>query len=457
MIWINLAFTLTVAAAVILLVKKLLGTKITPRGHMLMWLIIAVQMIGAPAASFLPEMEWALRNHVPQFVEIRQVQPAEPGMGYEAGSRLTLGIPGPDLSLDRGIEIAGTTFEETNLLVLIWILGCISVLSVLITGYIRNQKKLEKLKLCSDAHVSNVLLYVKWKLKLKRDIELKVGADRIMLTGFSQPVIYMPDPSVYSDEELHHIFAHEITHYQHRDLLLNGFSVLLLAVFWWNPVFWAAVRHLHQDMEVYCDWDAVRHMGQRKEYAKTLVRAAGEKKPFVAASTSLIYSRSQLSRRITALAKYKQPVAWLWIPALCVLLGLCLSLAVPSGAGSVRLQMDLDDVQSVRTKIQRGNNGSDGDWITEEQLEELVNLLNAADFIPSAANYAQARMSLIGRHYKKIVFYADGNEFCTVRYCEHTEDAADLVYQIRVDWHREGTYISKDPALCEWFRDASLG
>ena len=41
----NLSIAVTAAAALVLLLKLLFGNKITPRGHMLLWLLPAVAML----------------------------------------------------------------------------------------------------------------------------------------------------------------------------------------------------------------------------------------------------------------------------------------------------------------------------------------------------------------------------------------------------------------------------
>ena len=69
--FVNLTIMLTITVAGILLVKKLLGMKITPRGHMLLWLLIAVQILAWPVSEWLPEADWAVRQYVPQVTDSR--------------------------------------------------------------------------------------------------------------------------------------------------------------------------------------------------------------------------------------------------------------------------------------------------------------------------------------------------------------------------------------------------
>ena len=62
----NLSIAVTAAAALVLLLKLLFGNKITPRGHMLLWLLPAVAMLAVPLAGILPESDFAVRTYLPQ-------------------------------------------------------------------------------------------------------------------------------------------------------------------------------------------------------------------------------------------------------------------------------------------------------------------------------------------------------------------------------------------------------
>lgn len=58
----NLSIAVTAAAALVLLLKLLFGNKITPRGHMLLWLLPAVAMLAVPLARILPGERFCGQN-----------------------------------------------------------------------------------------------------------------------------------------------------------------------------------------------------------------------------------------------------------------------------------------------------------------------------------------------------------------------------------------------------------
>ena len=74
----NLSIVVTAAAALVLLIKLAAGNRITPRGHMLLWLPVAAAILAVPLTGILPESDLAVRTYLPQ-MQVRAVMPnAEP-------------------------------------------------------------------------------------------------------------------------------------------------------------------------------------------------------------------------------------------------------------------------------------------------------------------------------------------------------------------------------------------
>lgn len=72
-------------------------------------------------------------------------------------------------------------------------------------------------------------------------------------------------------------------------------------------------------MEVYCDYDAARLTDDKKEYARTLVKAASAYRRFVLGTTSFIGGKKEAAVRVKALAAFKKPKAWIVVLAAVVL------------------------------------------------------------------------------------------------------------------------------------------
>lgn len=315
---INIMLLMTAAALGLLAVKAVLGNRITPKGHMLMWIVLAAVLVTAPFAGSLPESEFSARNFVPQVED-----------GHLEEVRGTVFIAGVLLEdEDRIYEVVnnrvgfkmpltGTTVEKEYLSTpelsrlaakagnIIWAVGSATCLLIFVASYIRNRRKLLRISSEPDEETLAVFESLKEEMKIKGSLKLKAGTDSTMLAVAGGPTVFLEDG--YEDDELRFVLAHELTHYKHGDLIWNVLAALLMCLFWWNPVMWLAFRRFRRDMEVYCDFDAARTVGDKKGYARVLVKAAAGKGRFIPATTSLIGGENEVTARVKALAAFKKP------------------------------------------------------------------------------------------------------------------------------------------------------
>ena len=123
--------------------------------------------------------------------------------------------------------------------------------------------------------------FLRLKLRVRESIPVdgtKKGRIRIcdrietpFILGTFLPVIYLP--SGLGENEQDHVIAHEKAHLSRRDHLWKPLGYLLLTVYWFNPLIWAAYILLCRDIEMACDEKVIRGMeaAGRTAYATTLV------------------------------------------------------------------------------------------------------------------------------------------------------------------------------------------
>ena len=328
----NLSIAVTAAAVLVLLIKLLFGNQITPRGHMRLWLLVAVSFIFSPIAEFMPESGLAVRNWLPQSestVETVWVEPYEDlnARGFaieEQGNyyivqkdHLSLRVPFSDKTLDA--EFAATT-SRAKLENWVWLAGAASVSLWLFLGSRKQKRKLKALPDSRDTALLAELEAVKALVGVddKVRICIKEGAETTFLTRMrGQYVIALE--SGFDAAERRQVLLHELTHLKHGDLGGNQSAALILAICWWNPVIWLAFRRFRRDMEIYCDYDAARLSGDKKAYAATLVKAAAGTERFVLGTTSFIGGEKEVSVRVKALAAFKKPKTWIAAAAVLAL------------------------------------------------------------------------------------------------------------------------------------------
>lgn len=86
--------------------------------------------------------------------------------------------------------------------------------------------------------------------------------------------------SRYSDEQQQLIIEHELTHYRHKDNVWNLFALMIIALFWFNPIVWIAYKAFRQQQELACDQDVLKEksLNQRKAYAYALLNTCSSQK-----------------------------------------------------------------------------------------------------------------------------------------------------------------------------------
>ena len=337
----NTAILVTAAAAVVLLVKLAFGNRITPRGHMLMWILVAASVLAVPLAEILPESDFSAKTYLPQSYNTTETVWVEPyenldarGFGIEGQGNyytvqkehVSMQVPFTGRTVDSDFTATVSRAKIENY---VWIAGAAAVLLLMLAGTVRQKRKLKALPCMDDANARAELDELK-KLVGIRDvakIQIRSGADSTFLTFMGgQYVIALEDG--YTQEERRRVLAHELTHLAHGDLIYNLISAFFLAAFWWNPVIWLAFRRFRRDMEVYCDYDAARKTGDKKGYAETLVRAAAGTERFILGTTSFIGGEKEVSARVKALAAFKKPKIWIAVLAALALLCACVCFVV---------------------------------------------------------------------------------------------------------------------------------
>jgi hypothetical protein len=106
-----------------------------------------------------------------------------------------------------------------------------------------------------------------------------------------------------SPAQLDAVLAHELIHFDRRDHWSRSLSLVVLAVFWWNPVVWFVCRQLRQCEESCCDASLLDRLAiEQQTYAETLFRtvcfARGSRGPLPAIGFA---RENHLKQRIEAI------------------------------------------------------------------------------------------------------------------------------------------------------------
>lgn len=142
--------------------------------------------------------------------------------------------------------------------------------------------------------------------------------------GLMSPKIYVPFR--LPEEQMLVILLHEQYHIRRRDYLVKLFAFVLLAVYWFHPLVWAAYYCMERDMEMSCDEWVIRHLGEnaKADYSMALLCFAAGRRFSV--PRPLSFGESQTKGRIKNILRFRRLGVWSTAGLVClcaVLLVIC--------------------------------------------------------------------------------------------------------------------------------------
>ena len=161
-----------------------------------------------------------------------------------------------------------------------------------------------------------------------------VGLPSPCLFGLIRPAVYVTPEAAADPDRLRHVIAHEYTHFRQGDHLWSFLRCAALAVHWWNPLVWLAVKLSRRDGELACDEGALKRLGdgERLAYGNTLLALVTAKPgpgDLLCFATTMAGEKRSLKERISRIAN--APKRWLWA-AVAVVLATALACACAFGS-----------------------------------------------------------------------------------------------------------------------------
>ncbi len=160
------------------------------------------------------------------------------------------------------------------LLIIIWTSVALILIFHFVLSSIRYFRKLNSYIAEEDESILDIAV------KVSRDINTSVpkvvlmsGSLSPVIAGLVKPVIFIPEGK-YSEEELIHVFRHELLHWKNQDRWIKLFIQGFCCVFWWNPLVYLLKSNLDDILEFRCDAavSACYSKSECHEYAKVLLK-----------------------------------------------------------------------------------------------------------------------------------------------------------------------------------------
>ncbi len=286
----------SVAAAIILAIRKLLKCRIPPRIGMLLWFVLFMRLVCpvfpesvTSVYNILPigrEIMYSLANDVEhELSSVAEVQaerdnpyviePAE--VVEKSGGRFVRREPvtvGEYLVSGSGEEGENLARLLNRIILGVYFGGAAAFVTFNLILYRRVVSKARRESvLCTDGEI--LRQYVKCAealgIRRKKIPALREGKCSMLAGAFRPSVIYSRDMKA---EDAALVFGHELNHYKNGDNLTLLASTIVVCCFWYNPLVWIVRNMLREDVEAWCDLRTIEKFDvSSSDYAHLISRS----------------------------------------------------------------------------------------------------------------------------------------------------------------------------------------
>ncbi len=306
--------------------------------------------------------------------------------------------------------------SSLNLIGWIWLAGAAALLLYALISYIRLKRSVEA------------------SIQIKDGILACDDVDTPFILGIFKPAIYVP--SSLSGETLNYVIHHEAAHLQRRDHWWKPLGFLLLAIYWFNPLCWAAYVLLCRDIESACDEKVIRNMDSDRvaAYAQALVDCSFRRRRI--AACPLAFGEVGVKERVRGVLNYKKPALWMIVTAVAVLAVLSVCFLTNRTA---RFDFNRSEIEKVTYFNLFQGDDCQGE-LNEAQIQELIERLAAVKAVKKSTRYEGLTPG-----YQLCVFFLDGT-FLRANGYHAAEDMVEIQF-------RERRYSVSDPDFSMYLRN----
>lgn len=282
----NNAITVGILILVIMLVR-VLCRKMPKWITCLLWILVAAKLM----MPFPVESVFSL---------VPTSEPISAGIAMESNPHISTGIENVDNLINPALQQHFTpdkTASANPLQVwmyvgtVVWLAGTAALLLYALAAYVA----------------------IKWKVRASVRTEKNIYecddiADPFIL-GVIRPRIYLP--SGLDEKTKKYVLKHETAHLGRKDYLWKPLGFLVLSVYWFQPLCWAAYILMCVDIEYACDEKVIKGEKEsaRVDYCKALLTCSMPRK--MIAACPVAFGENGVKGRVKNLMNYKKPTFWI--------------------------------------------------------------------------------------------------------------------------------------------------
>lgn len=296
----------SVLLAVIILIRRLFSGNVTRRIFVAMWCIAFLRLlipfsVKVPVVNFnFGEKFTKSDNTISEIVGNSDYivdYDNDFSQWYDISFSQPISDDFPPEPFNENPTVAALPIE--SMIYIVWGTGTAAMLVYFTAAYFHSKRKFRFCQVVNDEKLSEFI-----RLQgIRRKVKVLVSDNAIspMTYGIIKPVVVLSDNS---SQHIEFVLKHELSHIKSLDVLKKAFAILVLSVFWFNPIVWVAVRMFNEDIEFACDERVLKSSAKdiRKDYALALIEMNRfDKNPKLLLSSG--FSKNNIEERIVLIMK----------------------------------------------------------------------------------------------------------------------------------------------------------
>jgi len=286
---------------VVLILQTVAGKRLPARFRYALSLLVLLRLI----VLVTPASSWSVFNLT------RHVRPALAAAPILSASPAVLVAP---TSIHSPVAISRPPrVSPVQWAAIFWLCGGAGFLLVVIWRHRKFGRWVAQLPTAADPLLIELVEQCKGQAGLRRAVRITrtPQGNSAAVFGLLRPCLLLPEGLLDNLErrEARLVLLHEFFHIRRRDVLVNWISVLALALHWFNPLAWMAMRRLRADQELACDAAVLGLVepAERGTYGRTLLKHLYDfpADPMAAGLVPLITLRHNIKRRIIMITEFK--------------------------------------------------------------------------------------------------------------------------------------------------------
>lgn len=314
----------SIFAVLILLIKYVLRKKLDARWQYALWMLLMIRLL----IPYDIQSPWSIYSlFLYNSVTI-------PIVNYFPDSYLQISnISGKDNKITNNRSISNQQSNSDKLisknlyngriLTILWLGGAFILTILTIITNLKFYLRVRQEPFVIDEKMSKLMQECTNRIGIRKKFPLIITnqTNTPCLCGIFSPKLLLPKFLINrpNEENLRHIFLHELSHYKRKDILINWLAVTAQIVHWFNPIIWYSFSKMREDCELACDASTLSLLTpeEYQSYGFSIINLLTPSQSTWLPGTAGFFgnkNNNQIKRRIKMIKLFQKPtMKWTWI------------------------------------------------------------------------------------------------------------------------------------------------